>query len=229
MTVSDSKKSGSIGTVHLVDDDPAVLSGLRWLFESEPWRVETYESGDLFLGRYDGEGPACLVLDLVMPGMGGLALQRELLARGWTLPIIFLSGQGRVADAVQALRDGATDFLEKPFRTEEICERIRTALAKDGERRLRMVADDERKRQIAALTKREQEVATRVAAGLANKVIAMELGISARTVEVYRAHAMRKVGARSVADLVRVFLADGPTREKDPARPAGNAEDHEGS
>lgn len=197
-----------VGTVHVVDDDPTVLSALRWLFESVPWSVETYESGDEFMGRYDGGGPSCLVLDLVMPGMSGLALQRALTERAWTLPVIFLSGQGKIPDAVQALQSGACDFLEKPFGNDILVDRVRRALDADEVRRQESATKDARLRRLAGLTRREHDVASRVVAGMPNKVIAAELGISPRTVEVYRAQGMRKTGARSVADLVRLFLGD---------------------
>jgi FixJ family two-component response regulator len=195
------------GTVHLVDDDPTVLAALRWLFESVPWEVKTYESADQFLELYDDEeGPGCLVLDLVMPGMGGLALQNAMTERGWDLPIIFLSGQGKIPDAVQALQRGACDFIEKPFGNEVLLERVRIAIERDSEQRRQSATREARQRRIAGLTRREHDVASRVVAGMPNKVIAMELGISPRTVEVYRAQGMRKTGARSVAELVRLFM-----------------------
>jgi len=194
------------GTVHLVDDDPTVLAALRWLFESVPWDVQAYESGDQFVERYDGEGPACLVLDLVMPGMSGLALQHALNERGWTLPIIFLSGQGKIPDAVQALQRGACDFIEKPFGNDVLLECVRLAIERDAEKRTESATREARQRRLAGLTRREHDVASRVVAGMPNKVIAMELGISPRTVEVYRAQGMRKTGARSVAELVRLFM-----------------------
>ena len=194
------------GTVHLVDDDASVLAALRWLFESVPWDVKTYASGDEFVARYDGEGPACLVLDLVMPGMTGLALQQAIAERGWTLPIIFLSGQGKIPDAVHALRNGAVDFIEKPFGNDVLLDRVRIALEQDGAKRKELARREARQRRIAGLTRREHDVASRVVAGLPNKVIAMELGISPRTVEVYRAQGMRKTGARSVAELVKLFM-----------------------
>jgi two-component system, LuxR family, response regulator FixJ len=196
------------GTVHLVDDDPAVLTALRGLFESVPLAVETYDRGDAFLERYVDDGPACLVLELAMPGMSGLALQRVLLDRSWELPVIFLSRQARVPDVVEALKGGAADFIEKPFVNDVLLERVQAALARDGVRRLDQAGRVVRQRRLAGLTRREHDVASRVVAGLPNKVIAAELGISPRTVEVYRAQGMRKTGARSVAELVRLFLDD---------------------
>lgn len=192
--------------VHLVDDDPTVLAALRWLFESVPLTVKTYESGDAFVERYVDEGPACLVLDLVMPGMNGLALQRALIERNWELPVIFLSGQAKIPDAVAALKSGAADFIEKPFGDDVLLERVQSALARDGARRRDEAGRVARQRRLAGLTRREHDVASRVVAGMPNKVIAAELGISPRTVEVYRAQGMRKTGARSIAELVRLFL-----------------------
>ncbi len=198
----------AVGTVHLVDDDPAVLTALRWLFESVPCNVKTYESGDAFVEGYVDDGPACVVLDLVMPGMDGLALQRTLIERDLGLPVIFLSGQAKIPHAVEALKSGATDFIEKPFGDDVLLERVQAALSNDGARRQELHCRAVRQRRLAGLTRREHDVASRVVAGMPNKVIAAELGISPRTVEVYRAQGMRKTGARSVAELVRLFIAD---------------------
>jgi FixJ family two-component response regulator len=196
-----------VGTVHIVDDDPTVVAALRWLFEAVPFEVQSYHTGDEFLARYNDDGEAaCLVLDLVMPGMSGLELQQALVERSWELPVIFLSGNAKVPDAVQALRGGACDFIEKPFGEDVLIERVRTALANDALRRRECATREARLRRIAGLTPRERDVASRVVAGLPNKVIAMELGISPRTVEVYRAQSMRKTGARSVAELVKLFV-----------------------
>ncbi|MEO6029707.1 MAG: response regulator [Candidatus Binatia bacterium] len=194
------------GMVHLVDDDPTVLAALRFLFEAVPWNVTTYLSGDDFITRYADDGPACLVLDLVMPGMDGLALQRTLVERSWDLPVIFLSGQAKIHHAVEALKTGAADFIEKPFGDDVILDRVQAAILRDGTRRHNAATREMRQRRLAGLTRRERDVASRVVAGMPNKVIAMDLGISPRTVEVYRAQGMRKTGARSVAELVRLFI-----------------------
>jgi FixJ family two-component response regulator len=197
------------GTVHVVDDDAAVLSSMRWLLESVPFAVETYASAGEFLKRYDGEGPACLVLDLVMPEMTGLELQEALGERGWTLPVIFLTAHATVPTAVTALRNGAIDFLEKPCDDHALIQLVTTALGDDRRRRETARTAETRSRRLAGLTRREHQVVTRVAAGLPNKLIAVELGISPRTVEVYRAQGMRKTGARSLAELVQLVLENG--------------------
>lgn len=194
------------GTVHLVDDDPTVLAALRFLLEAVPWKVTTYVSGDDFIERYVDEGPACVVLDLVMPGMDGLALQRALVERSWNVPVIFLSGQAKIPHAVEALKTGASDFIEKPFGDDVLLERVQAAVLRDSARRNDATTLAARQRRLAGLTRRERDVASRVVAGMPNKVIAMDLGISPRTVEVYRAQGMRKTGARSVAELVRLFI-----------------------
>ena len=198
------------GKVYVVDDELAVRRSLRWLLESAGMQVEAYENGDEFLEHYDGEGPACLVLDLMMPGKTGLDLQLELAERGTELPIIFLTGQGKVPDAVKALKQGAFEFLEKPFSDEVLLERIRAALEHDRSRQTERAEQAKSVARISGLTRREREVVARVASGLPNKVIAMELGLSPRTVEVYRAQAMRKTGAKSLAELVQLVVKTGP-------------------
>jgi two-component system response regulator DctR len=148
----------------------------------------------------------CLVLDLRMPGLSGLDVQNEIATRGWSTPIIFLTAHGQVPDAVAALKRGAFDFLEKPFADDALLERVHAALDHDRLRRADAGVTAQVAARIGSLTKREHQVAVRVAAGMPNKTIAEELGISARTVEVYRAKAMSKTGARSVAELVRMVV-----------------------
>ncbi len=202
----------SEGTVHVVDDDASVLRGVSWLLESAGFTVATYPNGDEFVARYlAGAEPECIVLDLRMPGLSGLDVQARFIERGWTMPIIFLTAHGQVADAVAALKRGAFDFLEKPFADDALLDRVRAALERDRERRREAGVQAEAAARIASLTKREHQVALRVAAGLPNKVIAEELGISARTVEVYRAKAMSKTGAHSLAELVRLVVRQEPT------------------
>ena len=197
------------GKVYVVDDELAVRRSLRWLLESAGLDVEAYENGDEFLEHYDGEGPSCLVLDLMMPGKTGLELQQDLAERGTELPIIFLTGQGKVPDAVKALKQGAFEFLEKPFSDDVLLERIRAALDHDKKRQVERADHAASVARVSGLTRREREVVARVASGLPNKVIAMELGLSPRTVEVYRAQAMRKTGAKSLAELVQLVVKTG--------------------
>ncbi|MCC6848591.1 MAG: response regulator transcription factor [Deltaproteobacteria bacterium] len=199
----------SQGTIHVVDDDTAVERGLRWLFESAEFAVETYQSAEDFAARYQrAAGPECLVLDLCMPGMSGLALHRTFDERSWALPVIYLTGHGKVPDAVAALRQGAFDFVEKPCADDALLVRVRAALTEDARRRARAEERALLSARIASLTTREHQVAMRVAAGLPNKRIAAELGISPRTVEVYRAKAMSKTGSRSMADLVQLVMRE---------------------
>ncbi len=193
--------------VHIVDDDAAVRGGLKWFFEAGGLEARSYDSAEEFVERFrPGEDAECLVLDLSMPGLSGLALFETFGGRGWSLPVIFLTGHARVADAVAALKRGAFDFLEKPFTDDAVLARVRAALDVDAQRRARAQKDAALAARLAGLTQREHQVALRVAAGMANKVIAAELGISPRTVEVYRAKAMSKTGARSVADLVQLVM-----------------------
>ena len=200
--------------VHVVDDDSAVRGGLKWFLEASGMAVEVYASAEEFLARYrPAEESECAILDLSMPGLSGLALFETFADRGWELPVIFLTGHAKVPDAVDALKRGAFDFLEKPFADDALLARVRAALDADGKRRAQAEKDAAVVARLASLTQREHQVALRVAAGLANKVIAAELGISPRTVEVYRAKAMSKTGARSVADLVQLVM-------RQPAAPA---------
>lgn len=197
------------GTIHVVDDDAAVLRGLRWFLESAGFAVETYASAEEFSNRYDrASAPECVILDLCMPGISGLALHGSFAERGWTLPVIYLTGHGKVPDAVAALKQGAFDFIEKPYADDAMLDRVRAALEEDSRRRVSSEEAALLTARIASLTTREHQVAMRVAAGLPNKIIAAELGISPRTVEVYRAKAMSKTGSRSTAELVQLVMRE---------------------
>jgi len=199
-------------TVFVVDDDAAMRDSLRWLLQSIGLAVETYASAEEFLGRYDADQPGCLVLDVRMPGMSGLTLQETLVARGITLPVIVITGYGEVPTAVRALKAGALDFIEKPFNDDVLLERVRQALDKDRTARAARSRQTEARARFAQLTAREREVMELVTAGKANKVIAAELGLSPKTVEVHRANVMRKMEADSVAELVRLamLLSENP-------------------
>lgn len=200
-------------TVFIVDDDEAVRGGLALVIRAAGLAVECYASAVEFLERCGPECRGCLVLDLRMPGLDGLGLQEQLAARGVTLPIIFLTGHGDVPAAVRALQGGAMDFIQKPIRGEVLLERIREGLARDARRREEAARRAEVNERLAALTPREREVMRRIVAGQANKVVAAELRISERTVELHRSRIMRKTGARSVAELVRLALSPGPQEE----------------
>lgn len=204
-------------TVFIVDDDEAVRGSLKLLLKSLGMPAQTYASGQEFLAGFDPQRSGCLVLDIRMPGMSGLELQAELNARGALLPIIFITGHGDVPMAVEVLQHGAMDFLQKPFRDQDLIDRINKALHKDRTGR-ELLGNRERIRAcIAELTPREQQVLQLVIAGKANKIIAADLGLSQRTVEIHRAHVMEKMGANSLAHLVRMVVdVEKPTQ---PPRP----------
>ncbi|MBT8098701.1 MAG: response regulator [Gammaproteobacteria bacterium] len=179
---------------------------MQALLDSVDLGHEAFASADDFLDQVESQRPGCLVLDIRMPGLGGLELQDKLIDRGDSVPIIFITGHGDVPMAVEALQKGAVDFIQKPFRDQDLLDRIRDALSTDRERRERQHQQDEIDKRIARLTKREGEVFELVVTGKPNKVIAYELGVSQRTVEIHRARVMEKMQARSLADLVKMHL-----------------------
>ncbi len=192
--------------VHVVDDDPNLLKSLRWLLESVGRKVETFESGRAFLADFDPAQPGCLLLDIRMPGMSGLELTQHLQSRNIALPIILFTGHGDVPMAVQAMKDGAFDFIEKPYNEQKLLDRINDAVEHDCRTRRELAQRDEAIARIAQLTPREREVMELIVEGLANKQMAVRLGISEKTVEVHRSRARRKLRAESVADLVKIAL-----------------------
>jgi FixJ family two-component response regulator len=192
--------------VYIVDDDEAVRDAMAMLLDSADLEHRCFASADSFLQHADEARRGCLVLDIRMPGTSGLELQQQLGDLGSTLPILFLTGHGDVPMAVEAMRQGAFDFMRKPVNEADFLERIEQALDHEaGDWRERRDFRDLRAR-VDTLTEREGEVFERVAGGIANKAIAGELGISERTVEVHRAQVMKKLGARTLADLVRIHL-----------------------
>ncbi|GMU68050.1 MAG: DNA-binding response regulator [Steroidobacteraceae bacterium] len=193
-------------TVFVVDDDDAVRSSLRLLFKSYGLDAVLAASADEFLAGYDVEHPGCVVLDVRMPGMSGLELQQRLNTLGATIPIIFITGHGDVPMAVEAMQAGAFDFLQKPFRDDDLLERVRRALEHDAAQRARLEARQGTRGRLATLTPRERDVLDLVVVGKANKVIAADLGLSQRTVEIHRARVMEKMDAASLAQLVRMVL-----------------------
>ena len=192
--------------VHIVDDDEAVRNSLRFLMRSVGLHGQAFDSAVNFLKTYDPRQPGCLLLDVRMPGMSGLDLQQELNRRGATIPVIFITGHGDVSMAVAAMQCGAFDFLQKPFRDQDLLDRVQRAMARDAESRGRLAARAEIKARLATLTPREAEVMRLVTSGKANKVVGAELGVSQRTVEIHRAHVMEKMRAGSLAELVRMAL-----------------------
>jgi FixJ family two-component response regulator len=193
-------------TVFIVDDDPAIRFAMQALMDSVDLNHEIYESGDDFLEQVGIDRCGCLVLDIRMPGLGGLELQEELIRRGNSLPIIFITGHGDVPMAVEAMQKGALDFIQKPFRDQDLLDRIREALKADQRRRHEAQVHEEVENRIDKLTNREREVFDLVVTGKPNKVIAYELGVSQRTVEIHRARVMEKMQARSLADLVKMHM-----------------------
>jgi len=198
-----------ITTVFVVDDDEAVRTSLKLLLRSVGLPVETFSSAQEFLDRFDADRPGCLVLDIRMPGMSGLELQEHLNAMHAMIPVVFITGHGDVPMAVEAMQHGAVDFIQKPFRDQDLIDRINQALEKDRENRAGLHERDNIRTRIADLTPREREVLDLVSAGKANKVIASDLDVSQRTVEIHRARVMEKMGASSLAHLVRMVIAAG--------------------
>ena len=172
---------------------------------------EIFSSADEFLATVPEQRPGCLVLDIRMPGLGGLELQQELIEHENTLPIIFITGHGDVPMAVEAMQKGAVDFIQKPFRDQDLLDRITEALKTDKDRREEQQKHAEVAKRVERLTNREHEVFDLVVTGKPNKVIAYELGVSQRTVEIHRARVMEKMQARSLADLVKMHLANQTT------------------
>ena len=199
-------------TVYVVDDDPDLLRALERLLQSAALNVATFSSAHDFLDQYDRNAPGCLVLDLAMPGLGGLELQRTLERQESPLPIIFLTGRGDIALSVEAMKHGAADFLTKPVDDTALISAIHAALAKNRARRS-MSAERERvTRCLATLTERERQVLELVVAGKLNKQIADELGTVEKTVKFHRGNLMRKMGVRVVADLVKMAERAGVGR-----------------
>jgi FixJ family two-component response regulator len=192
--------------VFVVDDDDAVRNSLRLLLKSASLSTTAFASAQEFLAGWTADQPGCLVLDVRMPCMSGLELQEELNRRGAIIPVIFISGHADVPMAVEAIQHGAFDFLQKPFSDQDLIDRIQRALAADVGNRQALSQLGELRKRYASLTPREQEVLVLVTDGRANKVMAGDLGLSQRTIEIHRARVMEKMGARSVAQLVRMTL-----------------------
>jgi RNA polymerase sigma factor (sigma-70 family) len=195
--------------VFVVDDDAGVRSSIRLLLKSVGIPSTPMASAQEFLACYDPEQPGCLVLDIRMPGMSGLELQQQLNKAGAILPVLFITGHGDVPMAVAAMQQGAFDFLQKPFRDQDLIDRIKKALEKDRQNREMLRQREQIRRRLDSLTARERQVLDLMIQGTQNKVMAAQLGISQRTVEIHRAHVMEKLGAHSVAQLVRMVINAG--------------------
>jgi FixJ family two-component response regulator len=195
-----------VPTVYIVDDDEGVRNSLRFLLKSVGLASRALPSAREFLDSYTADQPGCLVLDVRMPGMSGLELQQQLNLRGAMIPVIFITGHGDVPMAVEAMQHGAFDFLQKPFRDQDLIDRIQHALQRDARSRGAVMQHAKIRERLASLTPREREVLALMTRGLPNKVMAAELGVSQRTVEIHRARVMEKSGAGSLAQLVRMML-----------------------
>jgi len=194
-------------TVYVVEDDEAVRDSLELLLKSDGKPVKTYDNANAFLKDYSEKMAGCIVLDIRMPGMDGMELQKKLNEKYSILPIIFVTGHGDVPMAVDAMKEGAVDFIQKPYREEALLQKIEAALEQDKEQRKTLGEKQEILRRVKSLTPREHEIMDRMIAGQANKVIAIELEISQRTVEIHRSRVMHKMGTHSLAHLVRMVLS----------------------
>jgi FixJ family two-component response regulator len=192
--------------VFVVDDDQGVRESVRILMRSIGVESETFQSADDFLEQYDPEKPGCLVLDVRMPGMSGLELQERLASVRSTLPIIFISAHGDVPMAVEAVKAGAADFVQKPFRDQDLIDKIQEAFVENARVREKLRDRSRHADRLASLTPREREVMEKVVEGIANKVIAIDLDLSQRTVEIHRARMMKKMEAKSVSQLVQMVV-----------------------
>ncbi len=197
--------------VFIVDDEEPVRDSIGLLLRSVGLRSQGFPDARAFLDTYRPEQPGCLVLDIRMPRMSGLELQQELNRRGWGIPVIFISGHGDVPMAVEAMRAGAVDFLQKPFKDDELIRRVQKALDQDERLREQLSGLEQIRARHESLTPREREIAARLVAGEANKVIAIDLALSERTVELHRAHIMQKMEARGLAQLVQMLMRLAPT------------------
>lgn len=193
-------------TIMVVDDDAGVRNAMRSLLKSVGLNSALFASAQEFLATYQPSQVGCLVLDIRMPGMSGLELQQHLNLRGAVIPVIFMTGHGDIPMAVEAMQHGAFDFLQKPFRDQDLLDRIQRAIAKDLELRKSLGEHDRIRKHLDTLTPREREVLDLMVQGKQNKVIAQVLDVSPRTIEIHRARVMEKMSAQSVAELVRMML-----------------------
>ena len=194
------------GIVYIVDDDCDVRDSLKWLLEANDYRVEDYESGETFIAQFNENVPSVILCDLRMPGMSGADVQEHLLKRRVDAPFIFITGHGDVPQAVEAFKRGAVDFIQKPFKQQQVKDLVSRMLTRARETRRRRLVLQQNRALIEKLTPREQQVLDRIVNGRLNKQIADDLGISIKTVEAPRASIMDKTGSSTVADLMRVVV-----------------------
>jgi FixJ family two-component response regulator len=202
--------SAPVGTVYLLDDDPGMLKALERLLKTEGYEVRAYTSAQAFVGSHRHQAPACLVLDVEMPQLGGLEVQQRLILGENPLPIIFLTGRGDIPMSVEAMKAGASDFLVKPVKDVDLFRAVRAALRRSAERLADESERDTLRQCYASLTPREREVMALVVAGNLNKQIAGALGVVEGTVKVHRGRVMEKMGAQTLSDLVRAAMRLGP-------------------
>jgi two-component system response regulator FixJ len=195
--------------IHVIDDDAAMRDSLAFLLDVNGFKPQVYESADAFLGAAGRAALNCVISDIRMPGLNGIELVRKLKGEGSSCPVILITGHGDVALAVEAMKAGAVDFIEKPFDDAALLGAIRSALDALPDNRTGSSAKNEAEARLAELSPRERDVLQGLVAGKINKVIAHDLSISPRTVEVYRANLMAKTGARSMSELMRIALAAG--------------------
>ena len=202
------QRSEPVGdTVYIVEDDDDARALYSAVVRAMGLGCEAFAAGAEFLLRCNSLKPGCLVLDLVLPDVSGLSLQRELTLRGITIPIIFVSNKGRIVNAVEAMRQGAFNFLEKSFSSSDLVENIRQAIALDHSQRRAIGQIDTIREKLGSLTPREHDVLMEVISGRTNKIIAYNLNLSQRSIEMYRSRVMEKMGANSVAQLVRMLMS----------------------
>ena len=198
-------------TVFVIDDDPALRDSLGWLFASVKLAVETFASPREFLDAYRERRPGCLVVDVRMPEMSGLDLQKALKSRDISLPLIFITGHGNVPMAVSAMKDVAVDFVQKPFNDQVLLDLVQRTVDRDLAQARQRAARDDVRRRLEALTPRERQVLRKIVAGEPNKSIATQFGLSEKTIEFHRANVMEKMRSKSLADLVKAVVTANPT------------------
>jgi len=203
-------------TVYVVDDDEAIRGSLTALLDASGFPVQVFSSGNEFLEHLDRVGPGCLIIDVRMPGLSGLDVHQELIRRGVALPVIIISGHGDLPMAVKAMKAGAVDFIEKPFDAVLLTASVRGALSRDAQTQRAQSEIADIQARLDRLTTREREVLDQMVIGNLNKVIAYNLDISPRTVEIHRARAMEKMQARNLAHLVRLAIAVGAAPDDGP-------------
>jgi FixJ family two-component response regulator len=204
--------SEASATVYVVDDEPDMLKALQRLLGTAGFSVQTFSSPEQFLAQHDNTTPGCIVLDLALPGLNGLELQQALQAKGSALPIVFLTGRGDIAASVRAMKLGAADFLTKPVDADELIAAVDAALERNREERADRAEKQVVASRLAALTAREREVFDLITQGRLNKQIAAEFGTVEKTIKFHRANLMRKLGVRTVADLVRLAERAGTSK-----------------